>query len=88
MGALCWALTVAYLLVQPVVAAAWPTPYDLSSNSISDLGVTACGDLRQFGDRVVYVCSPLHALMNTVLFVVGVLDRRWCGAYARCLAAT
>jgi hypothetical protein len=60
----CWALTVAYLLVQPVVAAAWPTPYDLSSNSISDLGVTACGDLRQFGDRVVCVCSPLHALMK------------------------
>jgi hypothetical protein len=25
-GAACWTLTVAYLLVQPVVAAAWPTP--------------------------------------------------------------
>jgi hypothetical membrane protein len=72
-GAAGWALTVAYLLVQPVVASAWPTPYDLASNSISDLGVTGCGDLRQFGDRVVYVCSPRHALMNTVLVVVGVL---------------
>lgn len=63
-------MTVAYFLVQPVVAAAWPITYDLSTNSISDLGVTGCGDLRQFGDRVVYVCSPRHALMNTVLAVV------------------
>jgi hypothetical protein len=44
-GAACWALTVTYLLVQPVVAAAWPTPYDLAANSISDLGVTGCGEL-------------------------------------------
>jgi hypothetical protein len=45
-GAACWAMT--YLLAQPVVAAAWPTPYDLATNSISDLAVTGCGDLRQF----------------------------------------
>ena len=66
-------LTVAYLLVQPVVAAAWPTPYDLATNSISDLGVTGCGDFRQFDDRVVYACSPRHALMNTVFVLVGLL---------------
>jgi hypothetical membrane protein len=71
-GAACWAMTVAYLLVQPVVAAAWPTPYDLATNSISDLGVTSCGDLQQF-DRVIYVCSPRHALMNTVFVMVGLL---------------
>jgi hypothetical membrane protein len=73
MGASCWILTVAYLFVQPVVAAAWPTPYDLATNSISDLGVTGCGDFRQFGDRVVYACSPRHALMNTVFVLVGLL---------------
>jgi hypothetical membrane protein len=72
-GAACWTLTVAYLLVQPVVAAAWPTPYDLATNSISDLGVTGCGDLRQVDDRVVYACSPRHALMNTVFVMVGLL---------------
>lgn len=72
-GAGCWILTVAYLLVQPVVAAAWPTPYDLATNSISDLGVTGCGDFRQFDDRVVYACSPRHALMNTVFVLVGLL---------------
>jgi hypothetical membrane protein len=72
-GAACWTLTVVYLLVQPVVAAAWPTPYDLAANSISDLGVTGCGDFRQFDDRVVYACSPRHALMNTVFVLVGLL---------------
>jgi hypothetical membrane protein len=72
-GAGCWTLTVAYLLVQPVVAAAWPTPYDLATNTISDLGVTGCGDFRQFDDRVVYACSPRHALMNAVFVLVGVL---------------
>ena len=72
-GAACWTLTVAYLVVQPVVAAAWPTPYDLATNSISDLGVTGCGDFRQFDDRMIYACSPRHQLMNTVLVVVGVL---------------
>jgi hypothetical membrane protein len=72
-GAGCWILTVAYLLVQPVVAAAWQPSYDLATNTISDLGVTGCGDFRQFDDRVVYACSPRHALMNTVFVVVGVL---------------
>ena len=72
-GAGCWTLTVAYLLVQPVVAAAWPIPYDLATNTISDLGVTSCGSYLQFDDRVVYACSPRHALMNTVFVLVGLL---------------
>jgi hypothetical protein len=56
-----------------VVAAAWPTPYDLATNSISDLGVTSCGSYPQLADRVGYACSPRHALMNTVFVLVGVL---------------
>jgi hypothetical membrane protein len=72
-GAGCWLLTVAYFIVQPVVAAAWQPPYDLAANTISDLGVTGCGDFRQFDDRVIYACSPRHALMNTVFVVVGLL---------------
>jgi hypothetical membrane protein len=72
-GATCWTLTVAYLLVQPVVATAWPTPYDLATNSISDLGVSICGSYPRFDDRVIYACSPRHALMNTVFVMVGVL---------------
>jgi hypothetical membrane protein len=72
-GAGCWLLTVAYFIVQPVVAAAWEPPYDLAANTISDLGITGCGDFRQFDDRVLYACSPRHALMNTVLVLVGLL---------------
>jgi hypothetical membrane protein len=72
-GAGCWLLTVAYLVVQPVVAAAWQPPYDLAANTISDLGITGCGDFRQFDDRVIYACSPRHQLMNTVFVVVGLL---------------
>jgi hypothetical membrane protein len=72
-GAVFWTLTVAYLLVQPVAATAWPTPYDLATNSISDLGVTRCGSYPRFDDRVIYACSPRHALMNTVFVMVGVL---------------
>jgi hypothetical membrane protein len=72
-GAACWILAVAYLLVQPVVAAAWPIPYDLTTNSISDLGVTGCGDFRRPDGSVVYACSPRHTLMNAVFVVVGVL---------------
>jgi hypothetical membrane protein len=72
-GAGCWLLTVAYFIVQPVVAAAWEPPYDVTANTISDLGITGCGDFRQFDDRVIYACSPRHALLNTVLVVVGLL---------------
>jgi hypothetical membrane protein len=72
-GAACWTLTVAYLLAQPLVAAAWQPPYDLATNSISDLGVTRCGSYPRPGDRVVYACSPRHVLMNTVFVAVGVL---------------
>jgi hypothetical membrane protein len=72
-GAGCWLLTVAYFIVQPVVAAAWQPPYDVTANTISDLGITGCGDFRQFDDRVIYACSPRHALMNTAFVVVGLL---------------
>jgi hypothetical membrane protein len=72
-GAGCWLLTVAYFIVQPVVAAAWEPPYDVTANTISDLGITGCGDFRQFDDRVIYACSPRYGLMNTVFVVVGLL---------------
>jgi hypothetical membrane protein len=72
-GAGCWLLTVAYFIVQPVVAAAWEPPYDVTVNTISDLGITRCGDFRQFDGTVIYACSPRHQLLNAVFVVVGVL---------------
>lgn len=72
-GAWCWLLTVLYFAVQPVVAAAWPFPYSITQNTISDLGVTTCGPSPQLGGGVVPACSPRHALMNVTFVLVGVL---------------
>src|SRR4051794_14748904 len=59
-GPIVWQLSVQYFLVQVVVASAWKSSYSWRLNAISDLGATSCG---QFDGR--YMCSPLHALMNT-----------------------
>lgn len=73
LGALCWALTLLYFVVELIVAAAWPVPYSFSTNAISDLGITACGNTTQLGGTVVFVCSPRHALMNASFVAVGIL---------------
>lgn len=83
-GAFCWILTLGYFLAEVVVAAAWPDRYSFQNNLISDLGVTTCGPIVQFGGESVSVCSPRHGLMN-VSFVLtaaltgmgAVLLRRW-----------
>lgn len=55
-----------YLLVEQVVAAAWPSPgYSFQDNFVSDLGVPLCTQT----DR--WVCSPLHQVMNTTFQLVG-----------------
>jgi hypothetical membrane protein len=68
LGPLIWIGTIAYFAIQPVVASAWPTPYSILRNPISDLGNTGCGtfDGRQ-------VCSPRYALMNYAFIAVGLL---------------
>jgi len=66
LGPLIYVLCLQYLVVQPIVAAAWPQTYNWSSNLISDLGNTACG---QYSGR--YVCSPDHAGMNASFIMLG-----------------
>jgi hypothetical membrane protein len=63
-----------------VAQAAWRTPYSMLTNSISDLGNTACGtwppasvNLARLGLSAGYVCSPLHSVMNVSFIVAGVL---------------
>jgi hypothetical membrane protein len=56
-----------YFAVQLFVALRWPRPYNISRNTISDLGNTACGS---WNGR--YVCSPLHDLMNGSFIVLGI----------------
>jgi hypothetical membrane protein len=65
-GPLVWLSSVQYFLVQFVVASAWRPAYDWRLDAISDLGATTCG---QFDGRD--VCSPLHALMNGSLVLLG-----------------
>jgi len=58
LGILAWLLILQFYIVQFAVAAAWPHPFSLSQNFISDLGNT--------------VSSPLHALMNSSFVLLGV----------------
>jgi hypothetical membrane protein len=66
-GPVVWIVGISqYFWAQWYVANAWPTPFSLRLNVISDLGSTSCG-IRD----AVYVCSPLHAVMNWSLIIVG-----------------
>lgn len=60
------------ILVQFVVAARWETSYDVTRNTISDLGVVGCGTI-QAGGGPVEVCSPWHAGMNVTFVIIGSL---------------
>lgn len=64
-GAWMWILSVQFLIVQAYVALQWPSGYGFD-NTISDLGVTTCGEL--FGR---YICSQWHMWFNVSLMVLG-----------------
>lgn len=54
-----------------VVGSQWHVPYDLTRNTVSDLGAVTCTTIgASYGP--VEVCSPWHVLMNTTFFLVGV----------------
>jgi len=55
-----------YFSVQYIVALSWPQPFSLKQNSISDLGNTVCGQQNHL-----FICSPLHNVMNISLIIVG-----------------
>jgi hypothetical membrane protein len=67
-GAVCWILTVVFFVGQLVAQLAWPG-FSLLDNRVSDLGSTVCGPWL----AGIYVCSPLHAVMNAALVASGVL---------------
>lgn len=52
--------------MQIIVASAWSTAFDWQHNYTSNLGNTACGMFKDL-----YVCSPLHSLMNLTFVLVG-----------------
>jgi len=71
-GAVCWLLALEWFVGQAIAQAAWRTPYSLSSNFVSDLGAATCGRSTLPGYPV-YVCSPLHDVMNLSFVVLGLL---------------
>jgi len=66
LGPSIYMLCVQYLIVQPIVASAWPLGYSWRNNYISDLGNTVCGS---YAHRL--VCSPEYALMNRSFIMLG-----------------
>lgn len=69
-GAVCWLLGLEDFAGQTIAQAAWTTPYSLSQDYISDLGVTRCGTYRILGETS-YICSPLHDVMNASFVLAG-----------------
>src|ERR1700677_1771557 len=67
LGPVLYVAGMQYFAVQLLAALRWKPPYNLSRDTISDLGNTACGT---WNGR--YVCSPLHNLMNTSFVVLGI----------------
>ena len=72
-GAMAWALSALVIPIQLFVALGWPNRYSLSRNTISDLGVTACGEYSELGQQIRQVCSPEHAFFNIGMVASGAL---------------
>ncbi|MBC2639059.1 MULTISPECIES: DUF998 domain-containing protein [unclassified Rhodococcus (in: high G+C Gram-positive bacteria)] len=71
-GAAAWVLIPLYFVAEAVTANAWPRPYVVRTNSVSNLGVTGCdGSAAQAA--AVRLCSPLHAVINSAFVLTGVL---------------
>ncbi|HEX8390407.1 MAG TPA: DUF998 domain-containing protein [Candidatus Saccharimonadales bacterium] len=67
LGSALWISSLQFFVVQLIVASAWTTPFYYGMHYISDLGNTTCGPFAGL-----YVCSPLHWLMNLSFVVFGV----------------
>lgn len=71
LGALAWALSLQFFLMQAAVQSAWTTPFSLKHNFISDLGNTVCAPYPPGSQQ--FVCSPWHAAMNASFILLGLL---------------
>jgi hypothetical membrane protein len=70
-GAIAFVLgTIQFFVFHVIVELAWSQPYSWAQNNISDLGNVTCG---AWGENGRYVCSPLHAWMNTSFVLKGML---------------
>ena len=71
-GAIAWMLTLQFFVMQGVVQSAWPTPFSLAHNMISDLARETCGPLYR-APGIEVACSPWHAAMNASIILNGFL---------------
>ncbi|MES3035804.1 MAG: DUF998 domain-containing protein [Gemmatimonadota bacterium] len=69
-GAIAWLLAIQFFVAQVVVASAWPRPFSLRFDYISDLGNTTCGAYPAGSSH--FVCSPWHVVMNLSFMLLGV----------------
>lgn len=67
LGPVLWISSIQFFIVQIIVGLAWPVPYSIPANTISDLGNSAC-DI--YSGR--YVCSPLYSWMNASFIALGI----------------
>jgi hypothetical membrane protein len=73
-GAVAWiAGTVQFFIAEFVAQSAWRTPYSWAANAISDLGAVHCQSTGTANPPPRYVCSPLHAVLNTSAITLGIL---------------
>lgn len=72
LGGILWIFSLEFFVGQVIAQLAWkgPPSYSLISNAISDLGVTACGNVSIAGVSS-YYCSPLHNVMNVTFILTG-----------------
>lgn len=72
LGGILWVFSLEFFAGQAIAQLAWkgPPSYSLISNAISDLGVTACGNVSIAGVSN-YYCSPLHDVMNATFILTG-----------------
>ncbi|WP_305086954.1 DUF998 domain-containing protein [Rhodococcus tibetensis] len=71
-GGATWVLISLYFAAEVVTAAAWPRKYEVTTDSVSNLGAAGCdGSAAQLA--VARICSPLHAVMNIAFVMTGVL---------------
>jgi len=68
-GGLLWFANLVWFFGQFAAQSAWRTPYSVAHNFVSDLGATNCGEFPPGSGS--YVCSPLHAVMNTSFVLWG-----------------
>lgn len=68
-GAIAWILAAQFFVTQVVVATAWPRPFSLKDDYISDLGNTFCGPYPSGSGHL--VCSPWNMAMNVSFIFLG-----------------